>query len=156
MYTSCHSSNQITAGPLQIWAKSAILCSFILYTEHCDVQFNVLYWVEVWISVTCFFGERLDNMNMCPGDGANRMLGHWFFHPVVSRSYLVSCYLACYRIICNILVIVTTLVLDRKRLHLQPCPVQKALQSFVLPVHPLNGTHTQSMSQLSQGLKILL
>ena len=26
----------------------------------------------------------------------------------------------------------------------------KALQYFVLPSHPLNGTHTQSMSQLSQ------
>ena len=31
-------------------------------------------------------------------------------------------------------------------------PCSKVLQSFVLPNHPLNGTHTQ----LSQGLKILL
>ena len=31
----------------------------------------------------------------------------------------------------------------------------KALKYFVLSIHPLNGTHTQSMSQLSQGLKIL-
>jgi hypothetical protein len=28
--------------------------------------------------------------------------------------------------------------------------------TFVLPIHPLNGTCTQSMSPLSQGLKILL
>ena len=42
--------------------------------------------------------------------------------------------------------------------HLAPTaiPHSKALKSFVLPIHPLNGTHTQSMSQLSQGLKILL
>jgi hypothetical protein len=26
-------------------------------------------------------------------------------------------------------------------------PRSKALKSFVLPIHPLNGTHTQSMSQ---------
>jgi hypothetical protein len=28
-------------------------------------------------------------------------------------------------------------------------PCSKALKSFVLPIHPLNGTHTQSMSQMS-------
>ena len=32
-------------------------------------------------------------------------------------------------------------------------PCSKALQYFVLPIHPLNGTHTQSMSQ---GLKLIL
>jgi hypothetical protein len=32
-------------------------------------------------------------------------------------------------------------------------PLSKALKNFVLPIHSLNGTHTQSMSQLSQGLK---
>ena len=32
----------------------------------------------------------------------------------------------------------------------------KALKSFVLPILPPDGTHTQSMSQLSQGLKIVL
>jgi hypothetical protein len=32
----------------------------------------------------------------------------------------------------------------------------KALNCFVLPIDPLNGTRTQSMSQLSQGLNILL
>jgi hypothetical protein len=31
--------------------------------------------------------------------------------------------------------------------------VSKALKYGVLPIHPLNGTHTQSMSQ---GLKIIL
>ena len=30
------------------------------------------------------------------------------------------------------------------------------LISLVLPIHPVNGTHTQSMYQLSQGLEILL
>ena len=35
-------------------------------------------------------------------------------------------------------------------------PCSKALKHFVLPIHSLNGTHTQSMSQLSQGFKILL
>jgi hypothetical protein len=35
-------------------------------------------------------------------------------------------------------------------------PRAKALQTFVLPIHPLNGTNTQSMYQLSLGLKILL
>uniref|UniRef100_A0A4W5QRG8 Ig-like domain-containing protein n=1 Tax=Hucho hucho TaxID=62062 RepID=A0A4W5QRG8_9TELE len=40
--------------------------------------------------------------------------------------------------------------------HLLPYPVLKALTYFVLHIPPLNGTHTQSMSQLSQGLKILL
>ena len=35
-------------------------------------------------------------------------------------------------------------------------PRSEALKSFVLPIHPLNGTHTQSMSQLSQVLNILL
>jgi hypothetical protein len=32
----------------------------------------------------------------------------------------------------------------------------KALNYFVFPIHPLDGTHTQSMSHLSQGLKILI
>ena len=32
-------------------------------------------------------------------------------------------------------------------------PLSKALKYFVLLIHPLNGTHTQSISQLSQGLK---
>jgi hypothetical protein len=32
----------------------------------------------------------------------------------------------------------------------------KGTYIFALPIHPLNGTHTQSTSQLSQGLKILL
>ena len=42
-----------------------------------------------------------------------------------------------------------------KLVHLAPTiPYSKALQSFVLPILPLNGTHTQPMSQLSQGLKI--
>jgi hypothetical protein len=31
----------------------------------------------------------------------------------------------------------------------------KAHTYLVLPIHPLNGTHTQSMTQLSQGLKNL-
>ena len=35
-------------------------------------------------------------------------------------------------------------------------PRSKALKSFVLPIHTLNGTYTQSMSQLSQGLKIYI
>ena len=35
-------------------------------------------------------------------------------------------------------------------------PVQKALQSFAFSIHPLNGTHTQAVSQLSQGLKFPL
>ena len=35
-------------------------------------------------------------------------------------------------------------------------PVQMHLQYFVLLIHPLNGTPTQSMSQFSQGLKYLL
>jgi hypothetical protein len=35
-------------------------------------------------------------------------------------------------------------------------PRSKALTSFVLPVHPLNGTHTQCMSKFSQGLKIII
>jgi hypothetical protein len=35
-------------------------------------------------------------------------------------------------------------------------PCSKAQTSFVLPINPLNGAHTQSMCQLSQGLEILL
>jgi hypothetical protein len=35
-------------------------------------------------------------------------------------------------------------------------PRSKALKYFVIPFHPLNGTHTQSISQLSQYLNILL
>jgi hypothetical protein len=35
-------------------------------------------------------------------------------------------------------------------------PSSVAVKYFVLPSHPLNGTHTQYMSQLSQDLKILL
>jgi hypothetical protein len=48
-----------------------------------------------------------------------------------------------------------TLIDTLKPMHLAPTtiPLSKALKSFVLPIHPLNGTHTQSMSQLSQGLK---
>ena len=42
------------------------------------------------------------------------------------------------------------------RLALTTLPRSKAHKSVVLPIHPLNVTHTQSMSQLSQGLKILL
>jgi hypothetical protein len=47
-------------------------------------------------------------------------------------------------------------VLDTlKPVRLAPTTIthSKALKYFVLPIHPLNGTHTQSMSQ---GLKILL
>ena len=50
-------------------------------------------------------------------------------------------------------------VLDTlKSVHLAPTtiPRSNALNSFVLPNHALNSTHTQSMSQLSQVLKILL
>ena len=48
--------------------------------------------------------------------------------------------------------------LDTNRGALAPTtiPRSKPLKSFVLPIHPLNGTHTQSMSQLSQDLQILL
>jgi hypothetical protein len=35
-------------------------------------------------------------------------------------------------------------------------PRSKAFIYFVLPIHPLNGTHSQSMSQFSQSLKILI
>ena len=35
-------------------------------------------------------------------------------------------------------------------------PCLKALQCFAFPIHPLNGTHTQFMFQLSKGLKIPL
>ena len=40
-------------------------------------------------------------------------------------------------------------VLDTSRCawHLLPYPVQRQQQKIVLPIHPLNGTHTQSMSQ---------
>jgi hypothetical protein len=47
-------------------------------------------------------------------------------------------------------------VLDTVKLvRLEPTtiPCSKALKYFVLPIHPLNGTHTQFMSQLSEGLK---
>jgi hypothetical protein len=45
-------------------------------------------------------------------------------------------------------------VLD-KPVRLAPSTIHrsKALQYFILPIHPLNGTHTQTMSQLSQGVK---
>jgi hypothetical protein len=42
------------------------------------------------------------------------------------------------------------------RLALTTKLCSKALKSFVLPIYPLNGTHIQSMSQLSQGLTLLL
>jgi hypothetical protein len=35
-------------------------------------------------------------------------------------------------------------------------PHSKAPKYFVLSIHHLNGTHTQSMSELGQGLKIIL
>ena len=39
-----------------------------------------------------------------------------------------------------------------KPVHLAPTniPRSKALSYFILPIHPLNGTHTQSMSHLCQ------
>jgi hypothetical protein len=45
-----------------------------------------------------------------------------------------------------------------KQVHLAltTIPRSKTIQYFVLPIHPLHGTHTQSMSHLSQGLKIIL
>jgi hypothetical protein len=43
---------------------------------------------------------------------------------------------------------------DQCTWHLVLYPIQRH-KYFVLPTHPLNGTHTQSMSQLSQGLKIV-
>ena len=49
-------------------------------------------------------------------------------------------------------------VLDTLKLvRLEPTTIPRstALKYLVLPIHPLNGTHTQSMSQLSRGLKIL-
>jgi prephenate dehydrogenase len=42
------------------------------------------------------------------------------------------------------------------RLAANTIPRSKALKYFIFPIHPLNGTHTQSMSQLSEGLKIIL
>ena len=49
-------------------------------------------------------------------------------------------------------------VFDKLKVRLAPTtiPCSKALQCFVLPIHPLSDRHTQSMSQLFQGLKILL
>jgi hypothetical protein len=50
-------------------------------------------------------------------------------------------------------------VLDTfKPMRLAPTTIPRsyAFKYFVLSTHPLNGTHTQSMSQLFQGLKILL
>jgi hypothetical protein len=47
-------------------------------------------------------------------------------------------------------------ILKLMRLAPTTVPCSKAFKSFVLPIHPLNGTHTQSMFHLSQGLKILL
>ena len=46
----------------------------------------------------------------------------------------------------------------RKPVHLAPTTIHcsKAVKYFVSSIHPLNGKHTQSMSQLHQGLKILL
>ena len=36
-------------------------------------------------------------------------------------------------------------------------PVRRSPTTIpIMPIHPLNGTHTQSMSQLSQGLEILI
>jgi hypothetical protein len=35
-------------------------------------------------------------------------------------------------------------------------PCSKALKYFVVPIHPPNGTNTQSMSQLPQALTIVL
>jgi hypothetical protein len=48
--------------------------------------------------------------------------------------------------------------LTLKPVRLAPTTIHcsKALKPFVSPIHPLNGTHTQPMSPLSQGLKILL
>ena len=48
--------------------------------------------------------------------------------------------------------------LTHKLVRLAPTtiPLSKALKYFALPIHPLNATHTQSMFQLSQGLKILI
>jgi hypothetical protein len=43
--------------------------------------------------------------------------------------------------------------LKLERLAPTTIPRSKALKAFVLPIHPLNGTHTEAMSQ---GLKILL
>ena len=44
-------------------------------------------------------------------------------------------------------------VLDTLKVRLAPTtiPCSKALKYFVLPIHPMNGTHTQSMSQLFKG-----
>ena len=42
------------------------------------------------------------------------------------------------------------------RLSPTTIPRSKALKYFVLPIYPLNGTQTQSMTELSQGLKIIL
>ena len=46
--------------------------------------------------------------------------------------------------------------LKREPLAPTTTPRSKALNYFVFPFHPLNVTYTQSMSQLSQGLKILI
>ena len=40
--------------------------------------------------------------------------------------------------------------------HLLPIPIQRHLNLVSCPFTPLNGTHTQSMSHLSQSFKILL
>ena len=43
-----------------------------------------------------------------------------------------------------------------ERLTPTTIPHSKALTYFVLPIHPLNDTYKQSMSQFYQGLKIIL
>ena len=45
-----------------------------------------------------------------------------------------------------------------KPVHLAPTtiPHSKGLKYYAMPIDPLNGTHAQSMSQLSKGSKILL
>ena len=51
---------------------------------------------------------------------------------------------------------VAVLTLKLVRLAPSTIPRSKALKSFVLPIDLLNVTHTQSMSQLSQGLETFL
>jgi hypothetical protein len=63
---------------------------------------------------------------------------------VFVRAYVRTCVLACECVCMCVFVYVD--MLQFLILALATIPWSKALKYFVLPIHPLNGTHAQSMS----------
>ena len=100
---------------------------------------SMLYWTVSWVTVACLLLCTICVSLLCPISSMTcfRPLGLWTIFDTHGKLLSVK----------NPAALQFLTHSNRCAWHLLPYPVK---------IHPLNGTHTQSMSQLSWGLKIIL